>query len=106
MLRRAGWRVMTPPVARDNLSARFVERAGYAWAALMIALGVLQHRHRRVVPISGLGVDQFVSVGATGIGIVAFLIQYALMRTAVRAQAAHRTRGLIRQPAHQYRHRW
>ncbi len=80
---RPGWMARyLPPVARDNLSARFVERAGYAWAALMIALGVLNIVIAVSFPFQAWA--WFVSVGATGIQIVAFLIQYALMRTAVR----------------------
>lgn len=82
MLRRGWMARYLPPIARDNLSQVFVERAGYAWAALMVALGLIN-----IVIASAFEFRVwvwFISVVAIGAKIVAFLIQYALMRTLVR----------------------
>jgi intracellular septation protein len=82
MLRR-GWMIRyLPPIARDNLPERVMVSAGYAWAALMIVLGVLNL-------IIATAFDfrvwaWFISFGAVGAKVVAVLAQYAVFRAIVR----------------------
>ncbi len=81
MLRR-GWMLRyLPPIARDNLSVAFVEAAGYAWAALMFVLGAMN-----IVVAAAFEFrvwTWFITFGAIGAKVVAFLIQYVVMRTLV-----------------------
>jgi intracellular septation protein A len=82
MLRR-GWMLRyLPPIARDNLSTGFVDAAGYAWAALMIALGLINILIASAFDFRVWAL--FITFGAIGAKLVAFLIQYVVMRTLVR----------------------
>ena len=82
MLRR-GWMMRyLPPIARDNIPEPVLIGSGYAWAALMFALGALNLVIAMTLPFRIWA--WFISVGAIGAKIVAFLVQYAIFRTIVR----------------------
>jgi intracellular septation protein A len=82
MLRR-GWMMRyLPPVVRDNIPESVLVTSGYAWAALMFALGALNIAVALTLPFSVWA--WFISVGAVGAKIVAFLVQYVVFRTIVR----------------------
>jgi intracellular septation protein A len=81
MLRR-GWMMRyLPPIVRDNVSESVVG-AGYAWAALMFALGALNIAIALTLPFRIWA--WFISVGAIGAKVMDFLIQYVIFRTIVR----------------------
>lgn len=79
---RSGWMGRyLPKVATDNLSARFIVNAGYCWAALMFALAIAN-----VVIATSFDFRVwawFVSFGLIGAKLVAFVIQYVVMRMTV-----------------------
>jgi intracellular septation protein A len=86
MLKR-GWMIRyITPVARQNVSETTMVAAGYAWAALMAALGLTNL-------VIALHFDLatwawFVSVGAVGAKLAAVALQYAVFRTIVRRRLA------------------
>ena len=82
MLRR-GWMMRyLPPIVRDNIPESVLLAAGYAWAALMFALGALNIVIALTLPFRVWA--WFISVGAIGAKIVAFLLQYVIFRTILR----------------------
>jgi intracellular septation protein A len=86
MLRR-GWmmRYITP-IARQNVSEATMVAAGYAWAALMAALGLT---NLVIALYFDLAIwAWFVSVGAVGAKVAAVALQYAVFRTIVRRRLA------------------
>src|SRR5262245_40782061 len=90
MLRR-GWMMRyLPPIARDNIPASVLVIAGYAWAALMFVLGAANLFVALTMSIEAWA--WFITVGAVGAKVVAFLAQYCVFRAIVRrklvAQAA------------------
>jgi intracellular septation protein len=86
MLRR-GWMVRyLPPIVRDNIPDPVLVGAGYAWAALMFALGALNIVIAVTLPFRVWA--WFVSIGAIGAKIVAFFVQYAIFRAIVRRKLA------------------
>ena len=86
MLRR-GWMMRyLPPIVRDNVPESVLVGAGYAWAALMFALGALNIVIAVTLPFAVWA--WFISVGAIGAKVVAFLVQYAIFRTIVRRKLA------------------
>lgn len=82
MLRR-GWMIRyLPPIARENLPESVMVTAGYAWAALMFVLGLVN-----LVIATGFSFRVwawFIAFGAIGAKVAAFLIQYAIFRTIIR----------------------
>ena len=82
MLRR-GW-VMRylPPIVRDHIPESILVGAGYAWAALMFGLSALNIVIALTLPFGVWA--WFISVGAIGAKIVAFLVQYVIFRTILR----------------------
>lgn len=76
---RHGWMARyLPPVARDNLAPNVVVIAGYGWAALMFVLGAIN-----VVVATAMSFQAwawFITFGAVGAKVVAFLIQYVVFR--------------------------
>jgi intracellular septation protein A len=81
MLRR-GWMLRyLPPVVKEHVSANAIIAAGYCWAALMIALGLIN------IAIAATGDMRlwawFVSVGAVGAKIAAFGVQYLVLRSII-----------------------
>jgi intracellular septation protein len=82
MLRRGWMTRYLPDIARQNLPQSVPVAAGYAWAGLLAVIGVANI-------VIALYADfttwaWFVSVGAVGIKIAAFLLQYAVFRTLIR----------------------
>jgi intracellular septation protein len=95
MLRR-GWMLRyMPAVVTENVLARSIIIAGYCWAALMFMLGLLN------IAIAATGDMRlwawFISVGAVGAKVLAFLLQYLLFRSAVyrKIRAAMREGGAV-----------
>ena len=82
MLRRGWMTRYLPPIVRDNIPEPILVGAGYAWAALMFALGALNIVIALTLPFKVWA--WFISIGAIGAKIVAFLVQYAVFRTIVR----------------------
>lgn len=81
MLRR-GWMMRyLPPIARDNLPESVMVTAGYAWAALMLGLGLLNLFVAMTFDFRVWA--WFISVGAGGAKIAAFLLQYVVFRSIV-----------------------
>ncbi|MBX9587980.1 MAG: septation protein IspZ [Hyphomonadaceae bacterium] len=88
MLRR-GWMIRyLPPIARDNLPESVMVGTGYAWAALMFVLGVLN----LIIAIgfSFRAWAWFITFGAVGAKVAAFLIQYAAFRIIIRRRQRSR----------------
>jgi intracellular septation protein len=82
---RHGWMTRyLPPIARDNLPARIMVGAGYAWAALMFALGALNFVIATTMSMQVWA--WFISVGAMGAKVVAFLVQYVIFRAIIRSK--------------------
>ncbi len=81
MLRR-GWMIRyLPPIARDNLPESVMVAAGYAWAALMFVIGLVN-----LIIATGFSFRVwawFITFGAIGAKVAAFLIQYAVFRTII-----------------------
>jgi intracellular septation protein A len=82
MLRRGWMTRYLPPAVRDNIPGPVLVGAGYAWAALMLALGVLNIVIALTLPFRVWA--WFISVGAIGAKIVAFLAQYVIFRAIMR----------------------
>ena len=82
MLRR-GWMVRyLPEIVRQNVPESTIVAAGYAWAALLAALGLTNL-------IIALRFDfvtwaWFVSVGSVGAKLAAFALQYGIFRVIMR----------------------
>lgn len=78
---RPGWMLRyMPPIVTEN-APRLVYAAGYAWAALMFALGI---GNIAVAWTGDLKLWAFyVSVIALGAKIVAFAVQYGVFRTVI-----------------------
>jgi intracellular septation protein len=82
MLRR-GWMVRyLPEIARQNLPESVPVMAGYAWAALLAGIGLANIAIALYADFATWA--WFVSVGAVGAKIAAFLLQYAVFRILVR----------------------
>ena len=81
MLRR-GWMIRyLPPIARDNLPESVMVAAGYAWAALMFVLGLVN-----LIIATGFSFRVwawFITFGAIGAKVAAFFVQYAVFRTII-----------------------
>jgi intracellular septation protein len=91
MLRR-GWMLRyLPEVALRNLPESVPVAAGYAWAGLLAVIGIANLILAVYADFATWA--WFVSVGAVGIKIVAFLLQYAVFRSLVRRNL-RRTRAV------------
>jgi intracellular septation protein A len=86
MLRR-GWMIRyLPEVATRNLPESVPIAAGYAWAALLAAIGIV---NLGIALYGDIVVwAWFISVGSIGAKIAAFALQYAVFRTMVRRRLA------------------
>jgi intracellular septation protein A len=86
MLRR-GWMIRyLPEIVLQNVPEPAIVTAGYAWAALLAAIGLVNL-------IIALHFDfatwaWFISVGAVGAKLVAFALQYGVFRTIIRQRIA------------------
>jgi intracellular septation protein len=81
MLRHGWMKRYLPPIARDNLPVGVLVIAGYAWAALMFALGAIN-----LVVAATMSVQAwawFITVGAMGAKVLAFLVQYWTFRSII-----------------------
>jgi intracellular septation protein A len=91
MLRR-GWMMRYLPLAvRDNVPEPVLVISGYAWAALMFALGALNIVVALTLPFSVWA--WFISFGAVGAKIVAFVVQYIVFRAAFRRKQGDAAAG-------------
>ena len=82
MLRRGWMARYLPPIARDNIPASVLVFAGYAWAALMFVLGAANLFVALTMSIQAWA--WFITVGAVGAKVVAFLVQYWVLRSIIR----------------------
>lgn len=98
---RKGWMLRySPDIVRDNIP-HLVTAAGYAWAALMFALGL------GTIAVAMTGDIKlwafYVSVVAVGAKIAAFALQYAIFRVVItrklRAEARANSQ-LVSEPTH------
>jgi intracellular septation protein len=82
MLRRGWLARYVPPIVTQNVSEGVLAAAGYAWAALMMALGLLN-----IYIAVSFSVEiwaWWISVGAIGAKVAAFIIQYVVLRALIR----------------------
>ena len=87
MLRRGWMTRYLPEIVLRNVPEPVIVATGYAWAALMAALGLANL-------IIAVNFDfaiwvWFVSVGAVGAKLAAFGLQYAVFRAIIRRRIAH-----------------
>jgi len=82
MLRRGWLARYMPPIVSQNVSERVIAATGYAWAALMIALGLLNIYI--AMSFSIVVWTWWIAVGALGAKIVALIVQYIVFRTLIR----------------------
>ena len=82
MLRRGWMDRYLPPLVKNNLPQRVILLTGYAWAGLMFVLGLANlYVAANYSPVAW---GYFLSIGATGAKIVAFLAQYVVFQLLVR----------------------
>jgi intracellular septation protein len=94
---RHGWMTRyLPPIARDNLPLSVMVTAGYAWAALMLLLGGLNLFI--AVTMSFAAWAWFITFGAVGAKVVAFLAQYWIFRSIIRGKLRAEPRASSPQP--------
>lgn len=82
MLRRGWLARYMPPIVTHNVSERVLTVTGHAWAALMIALGLLN-----IYIAMSFSIEiwaWWISVGAFGAKIAALIVQFVVFRTLVR----------------------
>jgi intracellular septation protein len=86
MLRR-GWMIRyLPEIARRNVPEPAIVAAGYAWAALLAALGLTNLFI--ALRLDFMAWAWFVSVGSVGAKLAAFALQYAVFRMIARQRIA------------------
>jgi len=82
MLRRGWMSRYLPAIVHDNVPEAVIIGAGYAWAGLMVVLGAAN-----LVIATQFDIRVwawFISFGAIGAKLAAFLLQYAVFRTIIR----------------------
>ena len=80
---RHGWLTRyLPPIARDNLPESVMVGAGYAWALLMLVLGAANLFVAMLLSFKAWA--WFITFGAVGAKVVAFLVQYVVFRSIIR----------------------
>ena len=80
---RPGWMARyMPPIVAQNVSANVLVASGFAWAALMFALGLANLYVAATFSVTTWA--WFISVGAVGAKVVAFLVQYFVLRMLIR----------------------
>jgi intracellular septation protein len=82
MLRRGWLARYMPEIVKQNVPENVLVGSGYAWAALMFALGLINLYVANQYSIEVWA--WFISVFAVGAKVVAFLIQYAVIRVMIR----------------------
>ncbi len=82
MLRHGWMRRYLPPIVQQHVPETVIDAAGYAWAALLAALGIAN----AVIALEATFATwaRFISFGAIGAKAVAFALQYAVFRAIVR----------------------
>jgi len=86
MLRR-GWMIRyLPEIVTRNVPEQIIVAAGYAWAGLLAAIGIVNLGFAAYGDIVIWA--WFISVGSIGAKIAAFALQYAVFRTLVRRRLA------------------
>ena len=96
MLRRGWMARYLPPIVRDNVPASVIVKLGYAWAGLMFLLGALNAFI--AVTMSFQAWAWFITFGAIGAKVVAFLAQNWLLRSLVRRKLRSPMPGAAPQP--------
>ena len=81
MLRRGWMARYVPDIVKKNVPETVLVASGYAWAGLMIVLGLLNLYVASTYSIEVWA--WFISVGALGAKVVAFLLQYLLFRVLI-----------------------
>jgi intracellular septation protein len=82
---RHGWMTRyLPPIARDNLPPGVMVGAGYAWSALMLLLGAINLIVALTMSFTAWA--WFITFGAVGAKVLAFLVQYWVFRSIIRAR--------------------
>jgi intracellular septation protein len=80
---RPGWMTRyMPPVVLKNVAPAVLLASGYAWAALMFTLGLANLYVAATFSVEAWA--WFISVGAVGAKVVAFVLQFAVFRIFVR----------------------
>jgi intracellular septation protein len=80
---RPGWMARyMPPIVTQTISQRVLSTAGYAWAALMAILGLINIYIAMAFSIEIW--TWWISVGAIGAKVAALVVQYIVFRTLVR----------------------
>lgn len=82
MLRRGWLGRYLPPIVTQNVAPRVIVASGYAWAALMIVLGLINLYIATQLSITLWA--WWISAGAFGAKIVAGLVQFLTFRVLVR----------------------
>ena len=94
---RHGWMTRyLPPIARDNLPVMVMVRAGYAWAVLMFLLGGLNLFIALTMSFQAWA--WFITFGAIGAKVVAFLAQYWVFRSIIGRKLRSEQQTLAPQP--------
>ncbi|MDR3421150.1 MAG: septation protein IspZ [Xanthobacteraceae bacterium] len=80
---RPGWmeRYM-PPIVKEHVSESVLVASGYSWAGLMFILGLLNHYF--AAETSPMVWGWFMTVGAIGAKVAAFVTQYLVLQILVR----------------------
>jgi intracellular septation protein len=86
MLRRGWMTRYLPEIVTQNLPEPVIVAAGYAWAALLAAIGIVNLGFAAYGDIVIWA--WFISVGSIGAKVAAFALQYAVFRTLVRRRLA------------------
>jgi len=87
MLRRGWMSRYMPAIVHENVPEGVIVGAGYAWASLMVVLGAA---NLVIATQSDIKVwAWFISFGAVGAKVAAFLLQYAVFRMMVRRRLRH-----------------
>jgi len=94
MLRRGWMSRYLPVIVRENVPEAVIIGAGYSWAGLIAALGATN-----LVIATQFDIRVwawFISFGAIGAKVAAFLLQYAVFRTMIRRKLRNATAAAIR----------
>jgi intracellular septation protein len=79
---RPGWMLRyLPPIVKDNLPEMVLVASGYAWAGLMIALGLINFYVATNYSVQAWA--WFITFGAIGAKVVALAIQYVVFRVMI-----------------------
>ena len=98
VMMRRGWMTRyLPAIVHEHVPETAIIGAGYGWAGLMVALGAINLVLATQSDIRIWG--WFISFGAIGAKLAAFLLQYAAFRTIVRRKLRRTRVDSARMPA-------